>query len=363
MSDSGRGAVTGRIFEIQRFCIDDGPGIRTTVFLKGCPLRCIWCHNPEGADPAPVLSFQPEKCIGCGYCVRVCPNDAHQMSEDGHALVRARCAACGACAVECYAGALELVGRDVRVAEVLDEVVRDAEFYRNSGGGMTLSGGEPLLQIDFAEALLAEARDRGVGSCVETAGFAPRARYERILPLVDVFLFDLKETDDERHRQYTGQSNRLILDNLHFLAVAGARVRLRLPIIPGLNDRDDHFAAVAGVVSSLPALEGVQVMPYHPLGTAKVERLGMSSEGLYEGDSPSPETVAGWVTRLRKLGLEVLNGDDGTHVGAADDPAADTGGAAAGGGAAATDSCAELAREERGDGTAAGSPSGAEGAS
>jgi len=308
---AARRAVAGRIFEIQRFCIDDGPGIRTTVFMKGCPLRCIWCHNPEGADTNPVLSFQPEKCIGCGYCVRVCPNDAHEMTEEGHVLVRSRCVACGACAVECYAGALELVGRDATVAEVVDEVERDLEFYRNSGGGMTLSGGEPLLQIDFAEALLLEARERGMASCIETAGFAPQERYERIRSLVELFLFDLKETDDERHRQYTGQSNRLIIENLRYLTGAGASVRLRLPIIPGLNDRDDHFQAVAEVAHSLPALEGVQVMPYHALGTAKLERLGLSGDGLYEGESPSPETVAGWVGRLRELGLDMINSDDG----------------------------------------------------
>ncbi|MFH1571658.1 MAG: glycyl-radical enzyme activating protein [Gemmatimonadota bacterium] len=306
--DGARRAVTGRIFEVQRFCIDDGPGIRTTVFMKGCPLRCQWCHNPEGADPGPVLSFQPEKCIGCGYCVRACPNQAHQISAGGHTLVRARCAACGACAVECYAGALELVGRDATVGEVIDEVERDREFYRNSGGGMTLSGGEPLLQLDFAAALLAEARARGLHTCVETAGFAPPERYARVRPLVDQFLFDLKETDDGRHRTYTGQSNRLILQNLRDLCAAGSVVRLRLPIIPGLNDRDDHFAAVARLAASLPALEGVQVMPYHPLGTAKLERLGLASEGLYAGGSPSPETVAGWVARLRELGVDVVNG-------------------------------------------------------
>jgi len=321
-AEAARKAVTGRIFEIQRFCIDDGPGIRTTVFMKGCSLRCIWCHNPEGALSEPVLSFQPEKCIGCGYCVRACPNDAHDMTEEGHLLVRARCAACGACAVECYAGALELVGREVTVAEVVDEVERDAEFYRNSGGGMTLSGGEPLLQVDFAEALLIEAGARGIRSCVETAGFASQARYERLMPLVDLFLFDLKEMDDERHRQYTGQSNRLILDNLRFLTGAGASVRLRLPIIPGLNDREDHFAAVAEVAGTLGALEGVQVMPYHPLGTAKLERLGLSDEGWYRGDSPTPETVAAWVARLRELGLNVLNGEDGTHVAVQVSPAA-----------------------------------------
>lgn len=305
-----RRAVTGRIFEVQRFCIDDGPGIRTTVFMKGCPLRCVWCHNPEGADPHPVLSFQPEKCIGCGYCVRVCANDAHDMREDGHALLRARCAACGACAVECYAGALELVGRDATVAEIVDEVERDIEFYRNSGGGMTLSGGEPLLQVDFAEALLAEAAERGIASCIETAGFAPRERYERVLPLVEMFLFDLKETDEARHREYTGQSNRLIIDNLRHLTGAGAQVRLRLPIIPGLNDRDDHFAAVAEIALGLTGLEGVQVMPYHALGTAKLQRLGMSGEGLYEGDSPDPETVAAWVGGLRRRGLKMINSDD-----------------------------------------------------
>lgn len=307
MSEAEGVGGRGRIFEIQRFCIDDGPGIRTTVFLKGCPLSCLWCHNPEGVGGESVLFFQPDKCIGCGYCVRVCQNDAHRITAEGHLLNRARCVACGACAVECYAGALELVGREVTVAEVLDEVVRDEAFYRTSGGGMTLSGGEPLLQIDFADALLSEAQRRGLHCCVETAGFLPQDRFARVLSKVDLFLYDLKETDPERHRKYTGQSSDRILANLRFLHQEGASILLRLPVIPGLNDRSDHFAAVADLCHSLPNLTGVQIMPYHPLGTSKLERLGVGPEGWYQTQTPEPAVVAGWVEEVRSLGVDVVN--------------------------------------------------------
>jgi len=309
MSETDGVGAGGRIFEIQRFCIDDGPGIRTTVFLKGCPLSCIWCHNPEGVGTESVLFFQPDKCIGCGYCVRVCEHDAHAITPEGHGLDRAQCVACGTCAVECYAGALELVGREVTVAEVLDEVVRDEAFYRTSGGGMTLSGGEPLLQIDFAEALLMGARDRGLHCCVETSGLVAESRLARVMPHVDLFLYDLKETDPERHRKYTGQSNTRVLANLRFLHDQGASILLRLPVIPGLNDRSDHFSAVAALYHSLPGITGVQIMPYHPLGTGKLERLGVCPDGWYETSTPEPATVAGWVEAVRSLGVDVVNGE------------------------------------------------------
>ena len=238
----------GRIFDIQRFSVHDGPGIRTTVFLKGCPLRCVWCHNPEGINAAPMVSFLPEKCLACGECVRACVHDAHRLEGSdviGHPVVhlynRDACETCGSCTRYCDSGALEFVGRPMSVEDVMKEVSQDQPFYASSGGGMTISGGEPLAQIDFTIALLRAAKEQGIHRCVETSGFASWERFPPLLPLVDLFLFDCKETDPQRHKVFTGQSNQLILENLWRLHEAGARVQLQCPIVPGFNDREDHF--------------------------------------------------------------------------------------------------------------------------
>ncbi len=300
--------VTGRIFDIQRFSLHDGPGIRTTVFMKGCPLHCIWCHNPESISPHPAVSFVPEKCIGCGYCFRVCPNGGHRMDpEKGHVRDRERCEACGLCTRECYSGALELVGRDATVEEVLGEVLRDTPFYETSGGGMTLSGGEPLQQTEFTEALLSAAKKAGLHCCVDTSGHAQWDSFERVIPFVDLFLYDYKQTDPDLHRKYTGASNELILANLRKLHQRGATVRLRCPIIPGLNDHEEHFAGIAALARELPGLEGVQIMPYNRLGESKLERLGLDATGRPHPPTPDEDTVNSWVTRLKRHGVSVLN--------------------------------------------------------
>jgi pyruvate formate lyase activating enzyme len=298
--------MTGRIFEIQRFSVHDGPGIRTTVFLKGCTLRCLWCHNPEGLDAGPALAFLPDRCIGCGYCFRVCKRNAHRMDGEHHALDREACVVCGSCTAECYARALDLVGRDATVPEVLTEVLRDKPFYDTSGGGMTLSGGEPLMQPEFAAALLRAAKQAGLDCAVETCGQVSQDAIRRILPDVDRFLYDIKDCDPERHRELTGAPNEQILNNLRFLHDAGAAVLVRLPIIPGLNDREDHFQAIARLSAGLPQLLGFEVMPYHPLGTGKHQRFG-TKDALGTIISPSPATVTSWIRTLRDLGVRVVN--------------------------------------------------------
>lgn len=301
--------MQGLIFDIQKFSIHDGPGIRTTVFLKGCPLSCFWCHNPESRSPSPQISFIADQCIGCGQCFDVCPVGAHVMTDGRHQLRRDTCQVCGRCVDKCYTRAVELVGRQMSVDQVLDEVVKDIPFYKTSGGGMTLSGGEPTLQIDFIEALLHQAKAAGLHCCIETSGHCDYTRLERILPDVDLWLFDWKESDPVRHREYCGVDNTRILANLRRLHADGAMIRLRCPIIPTFNDRADHFQTIARITRELPHLEGVELMPYHRLGQGKSARLGLMPEKTVSPDTPSPQLVQHWITTLRDLGVHVLTDD------------------------------------------------------
>lgn len=298
--------VTGMVFDIQRFCIHDGPGIRTTVFLKGCPLNCLWCHNPEGISPQPQLSFMPDRCIGCRKCMEVCSRGGHREESGKHVLDRTKCVVCGACAAACCCGALEVVGRRMSVAEVMAEVLSDRPFYVTSGGGMTLSGGEPLMQMEFSAALLQAARAEDVSTCVETSGLIDSARLMNLLPLVDLFLYDVKDTDPAHHRSNTGADNAKILENLRLLHDAGAKIILRLPIVPGLNDRADHFEGIARLWGRLPRLAGAEIMPYHPLGRGKNGRFGLLDRGELAA-APDEATVRQWCSRLGSLGVKVLN--------------------------------------------------------
>ena len=290
--------MKGMVFDIQKFSIHDGPGIRTTVFLKGCPLTCLWCHNPESQQREPEISFIPEKCIGCGWCFENCPSKGHLMENGRHVLDRSFCIRCGRCAEKCYAGANTLVGREMTVEEVLADVMKDLPFYENSGGGMTLSGGEPMYQMEFTAALLAEAKGKGLHTCLETCGFAQLSQFMRILPDVDLFLYDLKESDPARHQLYTGAPLQLILDNLRALDEAGASMILRCPIIPGMNDRPEHFQAIAETASQLKNVLAVNIMPYHPLGESKLSRLGRP--GQVENKSFADENaVTGWIKAIQ----------------------------------------------------------------
>jgi glycyl-radical enzyme activating protein len=284
----------GRIFDIQKFAIHDGPGIRTTVFLKGCPLECVWCHNPESQESAVEISLIPDKCIGCGYCFKACPQGGHVMEDGKRQFHRELCTGCGTCAAQCYARALEVIGKDMTVAAVLEEVLKDKPFYETSGGGMTVSGGEPMAQFAFTLALVRAARAAGLHVCLETSGFAAWAQYEQLLGAVDLFLYDFKESDPVRHREFTGVPPETILDNLRRLDERGAAVVLRCPIIPGYNARDEHFRAIAALANRLGHVREINLMPYHPLGDSKRDRLGKAGR-LPDIGFPDETEVGRWL--------------------------------------------------------------------
>jgi glycyl-radical enzyme activating protein len=292
--------TTGRIFDIQRFSIHDGPGIRTTVFFKGCPLRCVWCGNPESIPPEPSLSYLPEKCIACGACMGQCPEDALSKDSEGKAVVdRDRCKGSGKCAEACAPKAMQIVGRDMTVREVLDAVLRDEAYYRESGGGITLSGGEPLAQGDFAFNLLSEAKGEGLHCCVETSGLVEWEVIERLVPLVDLWLYDYKETNPRLHQKFTGFWNSEILANLRRLHGAGAKILLRCPMIPQYNARVEHLDGIVALSRELPNLEGVELLAYYDLWRAKLRRFGLETSLPETVKPPSGETVRRWKDYLR----------------------------------------------------------------
>ena len=266
---------TGMVFDIQRCCVHDGPGIRTTVFLKGCNLRCFWCHNPESWRAGQDLMFYPQKCIGCGKCFDLCPGGCHILDNGGeHVIDREKCTLCGACAKKCYAGALVLSGKGRGVEDVMKSVRADAAFYRNSGGGMTVSGGEPLLQPEFTLALLTAAKAEGIHTALDTAGHVEFALFERVIPQVDLLLFDCKCMDSAVHKRVTGAGNERILENLRRLGQGSTPVWVRVPVIPGVNDTEGNMLALRDFLADLPAVKRVELLAYHNLGAGKHGNLG-----------------------------------------------------------------------------------------
>lgn len=301
--------MKGRIFDIQRFSIHDGPGIRTAVFLKGCPLHCQWCHNPESISPEPLLGFSPEKCVACASCAAVCEEKAIAYNREGKAVLnRALCSVCGKCAQACAPQAFQMLGRDANVEEVIEVVLRDREYYAASGGGVTFTGGEPTWQPEFLQALLEAAKRAGLHTAIETSGFAAWAVFEKLLPATDLFLWDYKETDPGLHKAFTGQPNQMILANLRQLHDHGARIRLRCPMIPEYNARKEHLDGIAQTALSLPRLEGVELLPYHRLGRAKLNRFGLPVRFPESVKPPDPSTLRGWLELLEARHVKATAG-------------------------------------------------------
>jgi len=253
---------TATIFDIERNSYVDGPGIRTTVFFKGCNLRCAWCHNPESQSPKPQMMFFKNKCTGCGKCKEKCPN--HLES----------CEICGKCTLYCPHDAREICGKEYTVDEVVREILKDKAFYEASGGGVTFSGGECMLQIDFLEDLLKECQKNGIHTAVDTAGYVPFEQFEQILPYTVLILYDIKCFDSEKHKQYTGVGNELILENLKRLLATDKSVWIRIPIIPTVNDTEEEIRSIRSFLLSCGTPEKVELLPYHAMGEHKYAAIG-----------------------------------------------------------------------------------------
>jgi len=271
------------ISDIKRFAVHDGPGIRTTVFFKGCPLNCVWCHNPESISLHPQTAYYREKCISCGICAEVCPEKAHIFTAEGHIFDRSRCRACGICEETCFGQSLKHYGKEMTVEELLDILLEDKAFYDQSGGGITLSGGECLVQPAVCTELLKQCKEKGLHTAVDTCGFVPQNIFERILPYTDLFLYDLKAIDEEIHIQCTGRSNQLILENLRYLVQKHCRIEIRIPYVPGWNDK--QLPSIISFLRELDPLPDVKLLPYHPFSDSKHDALG--SQNNFSAQAPS----------------------------------------------------------------------------
>jgi pyruvate formate lyase activating enzyme len=296
---------SGITFNVQRFSTEDGPGIRTTVFMKGCPLRCKWCHNPEGLSPQPELVWYDVRCIGARECLKVCPEDALELMPEGMRLDRQRCTVCGLCQEACPAGALEVIGREWTAEALYAEVAKDSAFYETSGGGITVSGGEPVMQAEFVEAFLRLCREGGIHTALDTCGHADWGVYERLVPFVDLVLYDLKIIDRERHREATGVYPDRILENAKRIAQQGIPMWVRTPVVPGYTDDEDNIARLAVYIrDELSTVERWELLAYTNLGQPKYRRLSR----------PYPLDGAELPTRVKMERLQTLALGGGVDV-------------------------------------------------
>lgn len=267
--------MKAKIVDIKRFAVHDGDGIRTTVFLKGCPLKCVWCHNPESMSFDPQLSYFDNKCINCGECINVCAKKAHIFNDGIHSYNREACVNCGKCEEVCLGDSLKLYGREMSVDELLPILFEDKDFYDNSGGGVTLSGGECLMQADFCREILRHLKENDINTAVDTCGFVSREAIDKVLAYTDVFLYDIKAIDCDVHIRCTGQKNDLILDNLKYIDSLGKNIEIRIPYVPGFNS--DQIVKIKDFIKSLNNVVGVKVLPYHNYAGSKYRSLDMDN--------------------------------------------------------------------------------------
>jgi len=300
-------AVKGMVFNIMRFSVNDGPGIRTTVFLKGCPLGCPWCQNPESISTRAEIMFHEERCIRCGECFTACPSGAVKAGDGKYVISREICLRCGECAQACSSEARGLIGQEMETEEVMAEVRKDVIFYDESGGGVTFSGGEPLLQPGFLIEILKACRRENIRAAIDTTGFAPPEILTAVSDHTDLFLYDIKTMDDSKHRRFTGVSNKLILDNLAMLSSMGKTIILRIPVIPGFNDDDENILKTGRFAVSLGNIREIHLLPYHRGGSEKYKRLGMKYT-MAGVEVPREETLVRLAKELNKLSIPVSIG-------------------------------------------------------
>jgi len=298
----------GIIFDIARYCIHDGPGIRTTVYFKGCPLNCLWCHNPEGIRPEPQISYWKERCIGCGNCISACPNGAvFHETDNSIGIDSSKCLVCGLCAEGCNSLALELVGKEIAVDELMAVIEKDKPFYEESGGGVTFSGGEPFMQPFFLQKILSECRKKKIHTAVETSGFCNSEIFLETAENIDLFLFDIKLMDSGRHQKATGVSNERILKNLSNLIEKGYNVIVRFPLIPGINDDSENIESLGRFLSGLKRIPALHILPFHDLGREKALRFG-GQDKMAGKKPPEREDVEIIADVLRKKNIDVRIG-------------------------------------------------------
>ena len=299
---------SGLVLNIQRYSIHDGPGIRTTVFLKGCPLACWWCHNPESQSAQREIIVVETRCVRCGLCRRACPvEQLPAPAGDGVRAAPVACTLCGACVEACPTGAIQMAGTEMTVAEVIAEVRKDRIFYDESGGGVTISGGEPLSQAAFVKALLAACRADGLATAVDTCGYGSREQLMEIATLTDLFLYDLKLVDPQRHAKYTGVSNEGIIENLRALGEVHENIWVRIPIVPGINDSPADLDAAAELILQIKGVQQVNLLAYHDTAAHKFERLGRPYR-VSEVFAPTQQRMDNLAEQMRKFGLNVKTG-------------------------------------------------------
>lgn len=298
--------INANIFNIQKFSVHDGPGIRTTVFFKGCPLRCLWCHNPESQNNENQMLYDKDKCVLCGACVKICPEKAIKIENNNLTTDPSKCNHCRQCEIYCIQGARQVAGKEYTVHEVFKEVVKDKVFYEQSNGGVTVSGGEPMLYDEFLEELFIRLKEENIHRAVDTCGAVSFYKIEKVSKHTDLFLYDIKHMDDEKHKEFTGMSNKLILENLVRLSEIHNNINLRMPIIEGVNACEKHIEQTIFFIKKLN-IKKVNLLPYHDIAKHKYKKLDM----LYEDEKmliPSDEKMQRFKKMFESDGYEVKIG-------------------------------------------------------